>query len=120
MDKDALGRHARRAVVQRQAELQHLHHQIEVGIGADDGGVAAAEFRGCRNQARGELGQNLFASGRGASKEYSVGTRIDGGANGLGGFREERDESGVEAGAMDILDQGACRKRTADKSKGTT
>ena len=40
MNEDALRRHARRAVVQREAERQGFHHQIEVRIRTNNDGVA--------------------------------------------------------------------------------
>ena len=42
MDENALRRHARRAVVQREAERQGFYHQIEVRIRTNNDGVAAA------------------------------------------------------------------------------
>ena len=101
MHEDALGRHAGRAVVQREAERERFDDEIEIGVGANDDGVAAAQFHRGGNEMRRELGENLFAGFGAAGEENFVRTRIDGGARGFGGFGQQRDELGVEAGAND-------------------
>ena len=79
-DEHALGRHAGRAGVEREAESQRFHGESEIGVGANDDGVAAAQFQRGRDKLRCELGENFFARGRGTGEDDLVWTSFDGAA----------------------------------------
>ena len=114
VNENTLGRHASRAGVEPQPEGQRANHEVEVGVGADQHGVAAAQLHRRGNQVRRELSKDVFARGRRAGEQDFVRARPDGAAGGFAGFGQQRDELRVEAGADDQLGQRVRGGRSAD------
>src|SRR4029079_12857294 len=114
MDKDALGSQAGRADIEREAEDKGFGDKVEIRIGANHDGVGAAEFHRGRNEMRSELLENLLAGLGAAGEQNFVGTRLDGGARGFGGFGKERDEWAVEAGTNTEFYQRKSGRGAAD------
>ena len=111
------GRHAGRAGVEAKTERQRFHREIKVGIGANDDGVAAAQFHRGRNQVRSELRENLFTRGRRAGEQNFVRARGNGSASRFRRFWQQSDELRIESGAGDQVAQcsgrGRCRRHPA-------
>jgi hypothetical protein len=105
VNQHSLRRHAGRAVVEFETELQRLHDKIQVRIGTHDEGIAAAQFHRGWDETRREL-REYFSTGRGGTGEDNfVRTRVNGRHSGFGRLRQERDKVGIKSRAVNHLDQ---------------